>query len=579
MGQRHINGAFSSGPRRTGAASGAFLSHGRAAPCVRWWVLAILLLPLASAQDGGSPLDATQRDWLDDHGSVRVGVQSDAAPTSFLLNGTHFGWGVDLVSLAALKVGAKIEFVHYQGETALVQALRAGEVDVAGPLGPRSDVQAFAQATTPFGWTPVSFITVDRSFVDVDDIQGRVSAIPGSSMERLLRDAYPHLEYVHTANVRQGIGALAIGELDAYLGPLPVIGHEAQEQGVVGLRPVGGAIEVLEESFFGRDLVPLSIIEDGRQRISRSEASITYVKWTGFDLGPPASDPPAIRLPDWVGITLTAMGLVLVVTFGSIVVLRRLVAERTEELHLLNQDLDRQVRQRTSQLAEVNEELKGFVRAASHDLRAPVRHMTNYAELAEMDPEDAPHHLERIRKNGERLSDMLDALLVLSRASNAPMKRQRVDLSEAARGIIASLEEDDERDVDVSIEEDIVVEGDPELLRIALLNLLGNAWKYTGKDARIRVVQERTEDTVRVSVIDNGKGFDPDLAERMFQPFQRLEVHGEVHGQGIGLATVRRIAVRHGGDVRAEGRPGKGAAFTLELPASAVEERVEATGA
>jgi signal transduction histidine kinase len=163
---------------------------------------------------------------------------------------------------------------------------------------------------------------------------------------------------------------------------------------------------------------------------------------------------------------------------------------------------------------------------------------------------------------------LVEDLLALSRVSRAEVRAERVDLSEMARQIVPDLRQRDAaRRIDLSIEDGVVVRGDPDLLRGVLDNLLGNAWKFTAKRPVAHLAFDvSTEEGRRwYRVRDDGAGFDPESAARLFQPFQRLHAASEFEGTGIGLATVRRIVERHRGRVRAEGRPGEGATFAFTL--------------
>jgi len=179
-------------------------------------------------------------------------------------------------------------------------------------------------------------------------------------------------------------------------------------------------------------------------------------------------------------------------------------------------------------------------------------------------------YLLRINKAAERMFQLIDDLLQLSRIGQNELNWQKVNLSSIAYDIIEELKEKEpKRKIDVIIEEGLTVNGDAHLLRIALENLLSNAWKFTkGRpDARIELKAIKKEGKTIYVVQDNGAGFDMQYAQKLFKPFQRL--HGqEFEGTGVGLATVKRIINRHGGEIWAEGEVAKGAVFYFTLPDS-----------
>ncbi len=239
------------------------------------------------------------------------------------------------------------------------------------------------------------------------------------------------------------------------------------------------------------------------------------------------------------------------------------------EIKRLNDDLNR----RATELEAANKELEAFSYSVSHDLRAPLRAIDGFSQALAEDYSDkldehGKDYLRRVRAATQRMGDLIDDLLMLSRLTRSEMSRDRVDLSALAEEVISGLRQTTpERRVDVSIQPGMVVEADPHLLRIALDNLLGNAWKFTGKrdDARIEVGAARHDDETAYYVRDNGAGFDMAHADNLFAPFQRLHRTEEFSGTGIGLAMVQRIIRRHGGRIWAESAVGEGATFYFTL--------------
>lgn len=244
-----------------------------------------------------------------------------------------------------------------------------------------------------------------------------------------------------------------------------------------------------------------------------------------------------------------------------------------EEIRTLNAQLEERVAQRTADLEASNRELAAFSYSVSHDLRAPLRTLDGFSRILLEDYSDrldltARDYLGRLRAGSQRMAELIDDLLTLSRLTRAEMRRATVDLSGLARGIVADLRErDPDRRVDVRIEDGLVAEGDADLLRIALDNLLGNAWKFTSRrpDASIEVGRESVDGTAAFFVRDNGAGFDMAYVSKLFGAFQRLHRSDEFEGTGIGLATVARIIHRHGGQVWATGEIDAGATFRFTL--------------
>jgi PAS domain S-box-containing protein len=246
-----------------------------------------------------------------------------------------------------------------------------------------------------------------------------------------------------------------------------------------------------------------------------------------------------------------------------------------EELHRLNAELEQRVAARTAELIAVNRELEAFADSVSHDLRAPLRAIDGFSGAlldnigAEL-PQEAHHYVERIRAGTQRMRELIDSLLGLSRVTRSEFTVQRVDLSALAEAVISDLRRvEPGRDVDIVIAAGVTATGDARLLRIVLDNLLSNAWKFTSRRERARVefgVRHDVPCEPTYYVRDNGAGFDMErAAHKLFVPFQRLHSAEAFSGTGLGLATVRRIITRHGGRIWADSAPGAGATFSFTL--------------
>jgi len=247
--------------------------------------------------------------------------------------------------------------------------------------------------------------------------------------------------------------------------------------------------------------------------------------------------------------------------------------ESQQQVQRMNTELEQRVEERTRQLESANRELEAFAYAVSHDLRAPLRSMSGFSQIlhesaaAELD-EKSRHYLRRIHDSALRMSTLIEDLLSLSRINRSELTRRPVDLSQIAAESAATVRDRHPgREVELTIEPGMTVNGDTRLLRIALENLLDNAWKYSAgaSPAKVVVGSQPAPEGQAYFVRDNGVGFDMQYASKLFGPFQRLHTEAQFPGTGIGLVTVQRILARHGGRVWAQAEPDRGATFHFTL--------------
>ncbi|UCD31763.1 MAG: PAS domain-containing protein [Desulfobacterales bacterium] len=254
------------------------------------------------------------------------------------------------------------------------------------------------------------------------------------------------------------------------------------------------------------------------------------------------------------------------------VIICEIVSERVQaenNFRTLHDELEQRVIQRTAQLEAINKELEAFSYSVSHDLRAPLRSidgfsmalLEEYSDKLDLEGQD---YLQRVRSASQRMGQIIDDLLSLSRISRRELRKQDVNLSEIAENILTKLQErDPERTVDIVLGHKVVAYCDPNLVEIVLENLLSNAWKFTTKQEKPWIVFDQIiqDNEMVYCVRDNGAGFDMAYADKLFGTFQRLHKDTDFDGYGIGLATVQRIINRHEGRIWAEGYVNRGASF------------------
>ena len=354
------------------------------------------------------------------------------------------------------------------------------------------------------------------------------------------------------------------------------------------------------EVYDGEDLAPSSLLydDDGVLRASESQVPAGFLETIGEDAGLLARGFDISELSDLKRIDLAGRGYELyfealpgeageqgswllplfvllsglavsLLLFGVtfMLVRSRVRAEKA------GQDLENA----NHELEATNRELEAFSYSVSHDLRAPLRSIDGFSQIliedyADEIDEEGKDYLGRVRGASQRMGQLIDDILGLSRVTRGTMSRERLDLGALATEVAEELRETrPERKVEFSAQKGLEVWGDPKLLRVALANLIGNAWKFTEKSPEARVefgLDEELSRKGRVPVYyvrDNGAGFDMTYANRLFGAFQRLHGADEFEGTGIGLATVQRVVHRHGGRIWAEGEVDRGATFYFTL--------------
>ena len=510
-------------------------------------------------------LTPEEKQWLETHPVIRYGSNSRWAPVEFTdREGAPRGISHDYLARFGQVLGVEFRYVPTPSWWQAQAMLKEGKVDLLTSLNRASARKEDFAFTPPYISLPTAIFTRQATpFVGtVADLKGfKVAAVPGYGMKEYLLSQCPEIEILDAKDVPTALQMLEDGMADAFVGSLLITSHYIREGGHSRLKVGGETRFVYQPAFACRkewDILAhilnkvLDDIDDKeRNAITRKWVAVTYEQHIDYT-----------ALYKYAAGILALLGLFVYWN-------RRMAAEirrrRAVEASLLKSE---------EALVAANKELEAFSYSVSHDLRAPLRHISGFVQLLQTKTKDrldetGVRYLDVIAGAATKMGALIDDLLLFSRTSRAQMRLEPLPLGPIVEECRRELEPELRgRRIDWQIGELPAVLADRALLRQVMANLLGNAVKYTGKKpaARIEVSARREAGETIVCVRDNGAGFDMKYADKLFGVFQRLHTEAEFEGTGIGLANVRRIITRHGGRTWAEGAVDQGAAFYFSLP-------------
>ncbi len=516
-------------------------------------------------------LSPQEKKWLEEHPVIRVGSNPRWAPLEFTdtTAGLFHGIACDYLERFGKALGVTFRHVPIPSWRQAQAKLREGEVDLLTSLNKASARKVDIEFTTPYQSLQTAVFAHENHppVSEVADLKGqKVAVLAGYGMDLHLKAKEPTLQVETVYDVPSALRKLESGEVDAFADNLLVTSYYIQRGGHSRIKVAGDLEFVYQPAFAARKdmkiLVQIlskalaGIDEQEKNAIARRWTAVTYEQHIDYT-----------KLYKYAAGTLALLGLFLYWN-------RRMAAEIRRR-----KAVEASLRKSEEALVAANKELEAFSYSVSHDLRAPLRHVSGFVQLLQSNAkgkldDTGVRYLEVIAGAAKKMGELIDDLLSFSRTGRAQMHLETVSLGPLVDECRRELEPEMQgRKIVWTIGELPDVEADRPLLRQVLANLLGNAVKYSGKreEAHIEVFSRREGGEIVVGVKDNGAGFDMKYVDKLFGVFQRLHGENEFEGTGIGLANVRRIIVRHGGRTWAEGEVEKGATFYFSLPVPAAE--------
>ncbi len=566
-------------------------------PTLSWRVLFFLLPALGAAGFAQAPfaLSPAEQAWAKAHPVVRVGFSPAFAPYSFPDGrGGLQGIDLDFLNLLAARTGLVFQPVVFPNWPAVEAAFAAGEVDLLTTLMGSAKQRETMLLSPPYISVPAVIVSRTDSpyLLRAEDLRGLTLGFARGyvSSDRPVEQFYAGSRFRVYESAGAVLEALARGEIDATVSDAVTAAHHIRSLHLTNLR-LGSVLHGPNHVYLGVSPAKPELAA----MVARAVASFTPQEKRAIDERWIAVDVAPSR---WFLAFKIAAGLAAAACVAGLLLFAHERRMRTElaERRRIQAELAERSAELAARVAEVetlnarlvaaNAELDAFSYSVSHDLRAPLRNICGFVELAELRADGAAHpevarHLGVVKRESLRMSALIDDLLAFARVGRAELAVQTVSLgalvAEVSHGLAA---ETADRAVEWRVGPLPEVVADPALLRQVFANLLGNAVKFTRRrhPAVIEVGAEPAAPDAREVVVfvrDNGAGFDPAQAARLFGVFQRLHSARDFEGTGVGLALVHRIVTRHGGRVWAEAQPDRGATFHLALPTATPPAKTE----
>ena len=530
-----------------------------------------------------SNLNKEEQDWLKKHPVIKVVQDPGWPPIEFAdEKGEPSGIANDYLQLIEKKLDIEFKLIKNLSWQEAYSKLQKWEIDMTTSVAVTPVRTEFWSFTKPYMNIPI-VILADSNITYIGNLQElngkKIAVVDGYAFSEWVTHDYPEIIQVKVNSVKEGIGLLKKNEVFAFVDNMLVIGYYIAKLKLANLKIAGDTPYMNSQSMAVRKdwAIFTDILQKALDSISESEHSSIYKKWVpirydhGFDYS------LLIRI-------IIIFILILITLFLWNQKLSKEIKNRKKaesDLKKLNEELENKVEERTKNLALANKELEAFSYSISHDLRAPLRHISGYINilseaLSNVLSKENKRMMNLISDSAKKLGDLIDALLDFSRKNKSKLTYSDIDTQNLVQSIIDDFTlETKDRNISWEIKKLPRVILDPLLLEQVFYNLISNAIKYTKvkKEAQITIDCHKKEKELVFYIKDNGIGFDMKYADKLFGVFQRLHNSDIYAGIGIGLANVKRIIDRFGGRVWAEGKINEGAVFYFSVPISQLSQK------
>ena len=530
-----------------------------------------------------SNLNKEEQDWLKKHPVIKVVQDPGWPPIEFAdEKGEPSGIANDYLQLIEKKLDIEFKLIKNLSWQEAYSKLQKWEIDMTTSVAVTPVRTEFWSFTKPYMNIPI-VILADSNITYIGNLQElngkKIAVVDGYAFSEWVTHDYPEIIQVKVNSVKEGIGLLKKNEVFAFVDNMLVIGYYIAKLKLANLKIAGDTPYMNSQSMAVRKdwAIFTDILQKALDSISESEHSSIYKKWVpirydhGFDYS------LLIRI-------IIIFILILITLFLWNQKLSKEIKNRKKaesDLKKLNEELENKVEERTKNLALANKELEAFSYSISHDLRAPLRHISGYINilseaLSNVLSKENKRMMNLISDSAKKLGDLIDALLDFSRKNKSKLTYSDIDTQNLVQSIIDDFTlETKDRNISWEIKKLPRVILDPLLLEQVFYNLISNAIKYTKekKEAQITIDCHKKDKELVFYIKDNGIGFDMKYADKLFGVFQRLHNSDIYAGIGIGLANVKRIIDRFGGRVWAEGKINEGAVFYFSVPISQLSQK------